>query len=383
MTEGADVIFISNNRLNVSIWLVIFSSILTAYGLADIPNYQSVQNSFNLPQQPLDIAFRPLDLHGDQYVSIGPNGEIYLIDWRSNQRTQITDDGLKKGEAVLSEQYIAWTAQQEEIMVRDYPVALHDIFVQNRLTGEQKRITKTPAPRWQLAIDGSRLVWVDKRNELENHYTEYDIYAYDLATDTEYPIALAPGAQIHPSIHGELIVWQDNRNSPHRGTGRAGGENLAGNRYDIYIYDFLTQIGSAIVEEDAWLKSNPSVHNTHVVFEGYNGKNSPSNVYMLELETNVIHQLTQSLPDENNPILSDDRILWTITQACDVEVNRIGGDIPETEIPQPGVYIFDLNTRRLQRLTNYVQSSAFLDGRTVLIMESCWEIIEAYVVTLD
>ena len=137
MTEGADVIFISNNRLNVSIWLVIFSSILTAYGLADIPNYQSVQNSFNLPQQPLDIAFRPLDLHGDQYVSIGPNGEIYLIDWRSNQRTQITDDGLKKGEAVLSEQYIAWTAQQEEIMVRDYPVALHDIFVQNRLTGEQ------------------------------------------------------------------------------------------------------------------------------------------------------------------------------------------------------------------------------------------------------
>ena len=135
------MMFISNDRLNVSMWLIIFSSIFIDYGLADIPDYQSVQNSFDLPQQPLDIAFRPLDLHGNQYISLGKDGEIYLIDWKSNQRTQITDDGLKKEYPVLSERYIAWIAPEEEIMVRygksDSPVALHSIFVQNRLTGER------------------------------------------------------------------------------------------------------------------------------------------------------------------------------------------------------------------------------------------------------
>ena len=119
---------------------------------------KSALSALDLPKQELDSAFLPLDLHGSQYVGIGQDGELYLIDWANGQRTQITSDGLPKVEAVLSEQYIAWMTQQGE-------AAVH-IFVQNRLTGEQRRITGEPAARSQLAIDQNRLVWADKRNEL-------------------------------------------------------------------------------------------------------------------------------------------------------------------------------------------------------------------------
>ena len=45
-------------------------------------------------------------------------------------------------------------------------------------TGEQRSITDEPAERYALQISGSRLVWQDNRNELEEHPSHYDIYAY-------------------------------------------------------------------------------------------------------------------------------------------------------------------------------------------------------------
>lgn len=346
-------------------------------------DYKSALDATDLPRQELDPAFRPLDLHGDEYASIGEDGEVYLIGLPDGQRTQITSDGLPKINAVLSGEHIAWLAQQGEVTVRldgeDSQFALYDVFVQNRQTGEQRRITRETAPRAGLAIDRDRLVWMDRRNELEAHYNDYDIYAYDLATDTEFTIAVAPGAQQAPSIHGDLIVWQDNRNSAHKEKPLAGCGNCPENRYDIYLYDFRTQTSRAIVE-DEWLKSNPSVYGNRVAWEGYTEAFSEefsggwADLYLLELDTGLFRRLTRTPDPETNPVLSQDHVLWIVRFACDVG----GGPQPDN-----GVYVLDLTTEELQKLSGYVEPVALLDQTTAVIVEACQAGFEAYAVAID
>ena len=89
-----------------------------------------------------------------------------------------------------------------------------DIFVLDLTTGEQRRITEAPANRYGLGISGHRLAWSDTRNELEEEYYNFDVYAYDLETDQEIPVAVRRGSQRSPVIYGDTVVWADNRNNP-------------------------------------------------------------------------------------------------------------------------------------------------------------------------
>jgi beta propeller repeat protein len=176
----------------------------------------------DLPRQALETRIWPRDLYGQHYVGVGQaDRQVYLVDLSDGHALQVTDDGGVKLEAVLTEQYIAWAVEAGQITIRDGDrdgqIAFQHIHVLDRATGVRRRITQEPAPRHSLAADGHRLVWMDKRNELREHYTHYDLYAYDLAADAETPVAVALGAQQSPSIHGDLVVWADNRNSPQQG----------------------------------------------------------------------------------------------------------------------------------------------------------------------
>ncbi len=335
----------------------------------------------DLPRRALDSAFRPLALRGSEYLGLGPDGEIYLIDWRTGQQKQITHDGLQKLEAALSDTDIAWMTKAGEMTVRrdagDERVFLLDIFVQNRQTGEQRRISAEPMPRSHLVLDGERLAWMDKRDELDGPYTDYDLYAYDLATDTEYPVAVAPGAQQDPSIHGDLVVWADNRNSPQRDTILAGCGNCPENRFDIYLYDFKTQKARPIVE-DEWLKASPTVFGQRVVWAEY-ADGLSADLYVLDVDTGLSRRLTQTAASEANPVLSGDRLLWARRQACDVVTMGPDG---KPVVPDTGVYVLDLNTGVEQKLTDHVEPFAFLDRDNVLIVEGCQVGFQAYALSL-
>ncbi len=335
--------------------------------------------ALDLPRYDLDPSYRPLALRGNDYVGLSPDGEFYLIDWRTGQKEQITHDGLQKWEAAISDTYIAWMTKTGEMTVRrdagDERVFLLDIFVQNRQTGEQRRISAEPAPRAHLVLNGERLAWMDKRNELDKPYTDYDLYAYDLATDTEYPVAVAPGAQQDPSIQGDFVVWADNRNSPQRDTILAGCANCPENQFDIYLYNFKTQTARALVE-DRWLKSSPSVYGQRVAWIGYS--DGPlADLWLLDIETGVIRRLTQSAVSEVSSVLSADQVLWVRRTACDVI-----GSYGKTIKPETGVYVLGLDTGIEQKLTDYVEPLAFLDENTVLIIEGCQMGFQAYVVRL-
>ncbi len=302
---------------------------------------------------------------------------MYLVDWASGEQTRITNDGLAKGEALLSEQYIAWIAYSR---LADQELALADVYVLDRQTSAQRPITHQPAPRMQLVLDGHRLAWADKRNELDGHYTAYDLYAYDLATDSEIAVAVAPGAQHQPSLSGDRLVWADNRESPERDSVLAGCGNCSDNRFDLYLYDFHTQTSRVLVAGEG-LMTSPSISGSRVAWIGYEAAPAtPSSgpaiglgdVYLHDLDTGQIRRVTQTPQSEEVPIVAGDRLLWTVRHPCDV------GTIQHT-----GVYVLDLNTGQVVALTSYVEPSALLDASAALIVEGCMVGFEAYVVPLD
>lgn len=319
-------------------------------------------------------ALRVQDLHGQHVVGVNSEGEIILIELATGQESTISSDGMAV-EVVLEDEFIAWTRVEEPIESQSY-----HIFVHNRATGEQKRITEEPAPRYSLASSGTRLVWADKRNEMDANSYDTDIYAYDLATDTEYAIAVAPGSQQQPSIHGDLVVWQDNRNSEQRNTDLSGCGNCPDNRFDLYLYDFKDKDdkGKPIVE-DKGNNSQPQIMGNRVVWQSYREDMRPD-LYLLELDSGEIRRLTESPFSENDARLSEDRLLWTVKQDCDVV--EMGADGQEI-IKPTGVYLLDFKTDQVQKLTSYKEPFAWIDQNTVMISEACMAGWDVYTMTLE
>jgi beta propeller repeat protein len=375
-------------------------------GAPALTGYTAVTDASNLPRHDLDPSIRPLSLHASEYVGLGADGELYLVDLASGRRTKITNDGRRKEEAVLSARYIAWIAQEGErtvhLATNDEQVPLDGIFVYDRHTGKQQRITADAVPRRDLAIDssgGSRLVWADKRNELDGYSARYDIYTYDIyaydpATDQEYPLAVAPGTQQSPAVDGDIVVWQDNRNSPQRGTALSGCGNCPQNRADIYIYSFKTGASRALVA-DPWLKANPSVYGNLVAWEEYGGAmgggaatsndtSSSSNslqadLFLLDLTTGATRQISKTPDSESDPLLGPGRLMWAVKAPCDVVDLDAGGK----EILSPtGVYLLDLRTGFVRQLTGYKEPSALLDRATAVVIEGCQVGFHAYAVSL-
>lgn len=332
-----------------------------------------------LPKQQFELDFWPKDLYGTDVVGTNSKQEVEWIEMGSGEKSVLSSNGRN---VVLSEVYIAWTTEEGQVTGQDdegsYEMESAHIFVYHRATGEQKRITAEPAPRTQLAISGTRLVWADKRHDMDADYYDYDIYAYDLATDTEYAIAIAPGSQQQPSISGDLIVWQDNRNSPQRSTGLSGCNNCADNRFDLYLYDFKDGTSQPIVEGEG-LKSSPVIDGNRVAWTWFRDSMN-ADLYLLTLDSGQIQRITQTAESETSPILSAERLLWSVRQPCDVmEIGADGQEIPS----ETGIYLLELKTTHLQKLTSYIEPFAVMDQKTVAIREACWGGFDVYAVRLE
>lgn len=326
-----------------------------------------------LPERQLDARFRPLALAGEHYVALGTDRELQLIETRTGRTERVTNDGLWKPEAALSDRYIAWIAlprdpSSDEISRGAVPV---DVFLYDRRTRETRRVTTHSAPRRALSLQGTWLVWADKRNELAGDYTDYDIYGYDLEQGVERPLVVAPGTQVHPCVSGQTLVWQDNRKSPSRGTAGAGCENCPENRYDIYLRD-LRSGEERVLAEDTWMKADPVISGNLVAWTAYRGWRLFASRAIVVLDLATGDRRTISAPGAQSPLLSGGSVLWVVRSACDVW-------------PHPGntgVYLQDLGTKRTRKLTSFVEPQALVSGRTVIIQESCQRAGRVYAVTL-
>ncbi len=333
-------------------------------------------------------GFWPLGLDKGRAVSINfQDQEVYLTDLFTGEITQISQDGVQKVWAALSGDTVAWISSEGQIELpaeeitsesADNHLFINHIYVYDLNTGEQRRITSEDAPRTQLAIDGQRLVWADKRNEMGAFYADYDIYAYDLETELEIPVAVASGEQQFPRIDGDLLIWLDNRANPDPDSSLSGCSNCPENRKDIYLYDFETGTSRPLVE-DQWLKMTPAIGGGRVTWIGFPGQKE-GDVFVMELETGEIKQVTQTPDPESNPQLDGDWLLWVVISACDaIAIDALGREITFDN----GAYLLDMESGSLQRLSGEKEPRAFIAGGQATITEGCMTGYETFVVELD
>jgi beta propeller repeat protein len=124
----------------------------------------------------------------------------------------------------------------------------YDIFLLDLATGEMKEICTTPGDQDDPAMDRSRIVWRDQRDEPGNG----DIYLFDLRENREIPICTAPDLQEFPKISGDYIVWEDYRDS------------IAA----IYLYDILNGSEKRI-SEDYRRSGQAFISGNYVVWKDY------------------------------------------------------------------------------------------------------------------
>ena len=325
----------------------------------------------------LDTDVRLVDMFGDDAVGYDRDGELWLVVVRTGKSTQFTDDGYPKGAVALTADYVAWVDQRRRIPLSGYrvPVFADDVFVRNRHTGEERRITDVPATRGGLRASGSHLVWQDDRKGLqEGRRRDFDIYAYDLEQDVEIPIVVAPGQQETPAIHGDMVVWSDNRNRPEDAPSRAGCSACPDNPFDIYLYNLKTAEERPLTQTGDY-NGRPSIHGQRVTWQQFQERNE-STIVLLDLETGEQTIIGDGGRGRSSPLISEDYVVWAVAEPCDVF------GIPPGKA-QNGVYAYKLKTGEVRELSNYVEPMVMLHANVALIAEVCFGVRRQYAVHLD
>ena len=326
----------------------------------------------------LDARYRPVHVDGLEYAAIGPDDQLYIVNVETGQIVQVTEGEHPKREAALSVRYVAWVDHRRMIELNDLVTNppfnySADIFVLDRATGEEKRITEAPARRMGLEISGEWLVWMDSRNDTSGSHSEFDIYAYNLRTGEEIPAAVGPGSQRSPAIHGNTMVWADNRNSPVMGTTKAGCSNCPENRFDIYGLD-LTTGEERVLVQSGHLNQAPDISGTHLAWQTHE-PGRPAEVRLLDLAGGQVRAMGQGRNFFSGPSLSDRHVVWSTYWPCDV--------LPVPDTALTGAYAGHLETGEVWQLTDYVEPVVLLSGNMAIVIEYCWGGGPTYAVFLD
>jgi len=209
----------------------------------------------------------------------------------------------------ISGPWVAWMTDDLP-PVYDAPYYYFQIVAYNVTTPwvMPRRVTyhlTTPWEGWLPAIDGTRIVWEDYRNDPDRALggggtDNPDIYLADLTdpvgannTLPNYAICTAAGVQYNPRISGNLVVWEDRRD---------------GLQADIYAYDLsVDSNGNGIpnwkepagsrpspdpaemrLTSTTWDEQTPDVSGRKIVWVDFrrdDGTDSVSDIYLRDLST--------------------------------------------------------------------------------------------------
>ena len=343
------------------------------------------------PLAPLDEArvvelstdIHVTDVFGDDAVGFDEEGELWLMNIRTGDLGQLTADGHPKWGAAISADHVAWTDQRRMIQLPGYsaPIISSDVFLRNRHTGEERRITDAPATRHGLRISGARLVWQDNRQGLlEDRSWDFDIYAYDLEHALEIPVAVTPGRENTPAIHGDTVVWTHNPNKPARGIRVPGSTARPDNRFNIFSYNLATEEKKPLVETGEH-NVTPFIHGELLVWQRFRGENG-SDIVLLDLGTGEQKVIGAGGRRESRPFVSEDHMVWAVGETCDVGGFPRFRELLRGRVPT-GVYAYGLRTGELLRLSRDKEPRALLSGNVALVTEGCHHITRQYAVPLD
>ena len=369
--------YVGPQRLALVFCLAVAATVLACSGVERSPPIPTRTPIAAPGTVDLDTGVRLVNMFGDDGVGKDRDGELWLVNLRTGKSTQVTDDGYPKGAVALTADYVAWVDQRRQVPLPGHRsrVFSGDVFVGNRHTGEERRITDAPATRGGLQASGSILVWQENRNGLlEGHRRDFDIYAYDLERDLEVPVAVAPGQQETPAIHGDMVVWSDNRNRPEDAPYNEGCSNCPDNPFDIYSYNLKTGEERPLTQTGGY-NGRPSVHGQRVTWQHFQERNE-SAIVLLDLETGEQTIIGEGGRGGSSPLISEDYVVWAVAEPCDVF------GFPPSKV-QNGVYAYRLKAGEIRQLTDYVEPMVMLHANVAVIAEVCFGVRRQYAVHLD
>ena len=263
--------------------------------------------------------------------------DLYFYDLSTNTERWLNPsnhliDGNNFGLAISGEQ-IVWEEIHNDLgETFDYDTYVYDLSTSTMDVLSKPDFQRSPN------INGTKLVWMDLRNEINDgsFNTNWDIYLYDLSSGTEHQITTDPVEQMYPAISGDYIVWLDHRDGkteihPERDV----------TRWDLYLYDLKTGAERWITTDAAKLSygSYPAIDGDNIVWTDYrNGTLYPyltnGDIYLYNVTTNTERQITPNPANQTAPAISGNRIVWS---------DRRNGN--------QDIYLYDLTTDTEQPIT--------------------------------
>jgi hypothetical protein len=144
-------------------------------------------------------------------------------------------------------------------------------------------LSNHPGDQWRARISGTRVVWMDTRNDPGHdafNYQNTDVYLKDIATGEERAICTDPAQQNDPDIDGDVVAWLDCRH----GTNKTPGLNYS--CQEPYVYNLKAGIETAVSLAAPTLYFDaPRLNGGRLFLRGGSSTdwNQPPQVYMLEL----------------------------------------------------------------------------------------------------
>ena len=186
----------------------------------------------------------------------------------------------------------------------DYAVLSAD-WLQGEFTEESNRGQTTDVHAERSGFSQNIFVWEDGRDD-----PNWDIYAYNLATDTEFAVTTAFWPQITPAVSGDIVVWRDYRNYGASGT-------------DIWAADIsdINNINEFVVCQAAGSQKTPAVDGNIVVWDDY--RDSVHDIYGADISD--INDINELVICENNgsqyePDVGGDIVVWTDERAGNSDI---------------------------------------------------------------
>ncbi|OPX64528.1 MAG: PKD domain protein [Methanoregula sp. PtaU1.Bin006] len=210
---------------------------------------------------------------------------IYLYNIATGSEYQITDGPVGELQPVISGHYLSWVDDRFSSFGNEYDVVLYDLD-----TGITIRIGNETGDQTNPDIDGDLVVWQDARN---GDFTD-NIYLYSISGDTVLQVSDSDGSQIMPHVSDNVIVWENGSYWPPM----VSVYDYAGNQTIFQPVNF------GMDEEQI----EPAIDNNHIVWvDTHEGTYL---VYMMDLATGDISDITPNLDENYFPDIDGSRIIW-------------------------------------------------------------------------
>jgi beta propeller repeat protein len=265
----------------------------------------------------LPVAGQTPAIHGSRVVWAS-SGDVFLLDLKTREVQQITNDEYTQAHPVIYGDTIVWLDSRYEAP-DDHRPRPFDVYAYDLKTKSEKRLTSatTAEGHNRPSISGNLVVWADNRHAKPERSThppsapEYnnDIYLYDLTAGQEKRITSYSGNDRHPDIDGDKIVWLRQEDYI---------------RADVFVYNLETGRESQ-VSKSRFADFQPSIHQDCIVWVDarvslgntasdtvIKGRQGQTNIHLYDLETQQEMQLTSTKPGEVllNPLIFGDLVVY-------------------------------------------------------------------------